>query len=86
MTEVAEEFLQTLLTLDEDDRMELAEQLVRSVKSEPTDNEVADDATTDWETLVDERRAAVQRGEVSSESAFDLVDRMRVAIRSKGRT
>ena len=72
MTAAAETILSTLLTLPEEDRLEIAERLQDSFSGLPAD----EDLTDEMKSTLDRRWDEIVSGKVLCEDAFAVLDRI----------
>lgn len=80
MTKIAETMLDTLLELSEADRVAIANRLIDSVDSVELDPDAAA-----WETFLEERLAAADRGDFSPGTPFDAIEEIRREIRQEAK-
>lgn len=78
MTQTAETMLDILLELPEADRVAIANRLFDSVEAIEPDADAAA-----WETFLEERIAAADRGDFSPGTPFDAIEEIRREIRQE---
>ena len=70
MTQVAESVLKSLLELPIEDRCEIADRVCESLWS----TKLSSEEVADWQSFLEERIAAADRGEFAPGSAFEVID------------
>lgn len=80
MTQTAETMLKTLLELPEADRVAIANRLYDSVEAAGLDADAAA-----WETFLEERIAAADRGDFAPGTPFDAIEEIRRELRQEAK-
>ncbi len=80
MTQSTETMLNVLLELPEAERIEIANRLIDSVDRHELDPDAAA-----WEAFLEERLAAVDRGDFAPGTAFDAIEEIRSELRREAK-
>ena len=80
MTQTAETMLSALLELPEAERVEIANRLIDSVDSNGLDPRAAE-----WESFLEERLAAVDRGDFAPGNGFNVIEEIRIELRQESK-
>jgi hypothetical protein len=76
MTTAAKDVLKAALTLEPDERAQLARELLESVDASALDVAIEEDAERSWNEELARRREKIARGDASFRSLEDLQDRV----------
>jgi hypothetical protein len=81
MTQTAETVLKSALQLPEDQRAEIADILYESLWN----TKLSDADAAAWEAFIEERLAAVDRGDFAPGTPFDAIEEIRREIRQEAK-